>query len=323
MTDHIKEAIEDKIIDVINSSIEGRLIIFKPQEKGMEDYLVVERRGQYKEGKIYLQVNSLVLPSKDINFIKDFSYDQLKTEKNYYLIFAYFNEATQKLEDLVWLIPADKFRDIATIIKAEDGKKILRFESSSDFREKDKYYNFLVKVKDLGKIIFSALKENKQINVKGSVFSEKKKINTEELKEFLFTARQNTYASGSTGVDNPRLLESKQFEFEKGNYFYRDIYFSSSKKFIGQEIIYLDSEPIWGMNYMGDVTNKLNESFLKEALLQLSEKCRLGGKCEYKKREYNYQDKGQGDIAQFSGQEKILVDNKEVYQLNYQGGLIL
>ncbi|MFA6190504.1 MAG: DUF5680 domain-containing protein [Candidatus Staskawiczbacteria bacterium] len=322
MIENIKEEIEDKIIDYINSSVTGRLIVFKPDKKGMDDYLVVERRGKYKEDKIYLEINSLVLPAQNKNFIKDFSQEKFKADKNFYLIFAYFDEVTQKINDYIWIIPSLKFQDIAEVVKHSNNKKSLRFESSSNFKDKNKYSEFLINIKDLGDILLGALKDKKQAKFQAVDFDGKSLINLENLKEFLCNARQNTYAANSSGIDNPRLLESKQLEFQKGEYFYRDVYFTGKTKFIGQEIIYQDLKPIWGMNYIGKAIGKLETNFLKESLMELSDKCRLGQECEYNKREYKYKDKGVGDVSEFSGKEEILLNEKSIYKLDYQGGLI-
>ncbi len=320
--ENIKEAIEDKVIDCINTNVEGRLIVFKPQKKGQEDYLAIERRGQYKEGKIYFQVNSLVIPAKSTVFVKDFFQESFKADKNFYLLFAYFDEVRQKIDDYVWLVPSSQFIDIADVVKPSDGKNLLRFESSSDFKNKNKYSKFLINIKDLGDIILSSLKEKKPLSFKAVDFEGKSTINLENLLDFLCTARQSIYASDSMGIDNPRLLESTQLEFQKANYFYRDIFFEGNKKIIGQEVIYLDSKPVWGMNYIGDKIKKTEVSFLKESLFHLVKDCRLGKNCEYEKREYKYQDQGAGDVDEFSGQEKIFLDGKSIYKLEYQGGLI-
>ena len=65
MTENIQEEVEDKIIDCINSGAGGRLIVFKPEKKGFEDYLAVERRGEYKEEEMYFQINSFVGPGEN------------------------------------------------------------------------------------------------------------------------------------------------------------------------------------------------------------------------------------------------------------------
>jgi hypothetical protein len=284
--------------------------------------LAVERRGDYTDAKIYFQVSSLILPEKNIDFVKDFSQENFKSDKDFYLIFAYFDEVSQKINDYIWLIPSLQFRDIAEVIKDSGGKNLLRFGASYDLKTKNKYSKFIVNIKELGGIILNALEKKGPIIFKEIDFEEKSTINLENLKDFLYTARQNTYAANSISVDNPRLLESRQLEFQKTSYFYRDISFSGNKKYIGQEIIYQDSKPVWGMNYIASQIGKIETSFLKEALLKLSKKCRLGENCEYEKREYKYQNQGQGNFEEFSGKEEIFLENKIIYKLDYQGGLI-
>ena len=177
-------------------------------------------------------------------------------------------------------------------------------------------------IKFLKKSVKNGTKKAKIYYVLTYIINEKKSINLSSLKEFLCEARRNTYASGASSIGNQRLLASYEFEFQKGDYFYRDVYFSGDEKRMGQEIIYLESKPIWGMNYVGKKLGKLETEFLKESLFKLAEKCRFGGECKYEKRELVYSDKGQGNLDEFFGQEEISVHEKSIYKLNYQGGLI-
>jgi len=322
MPENIKDKIENKIIDCINSGVAGRSVIFKPEKNNFGADLAVERKGKYKEKKIYFQINSLLVPAKSTNFVKDFLQESFKADNNFYLLFVYFDEIKQDINEYVWLIPSLRFQDIAEVVKSSDGKKMLRFESSSDINQKNEYSKFLLKADDLGKIILEALEKGGKFVFKEDFIEEEKIINLDSLKEFLCQARESTYAAGAMGVDNPRLFGSAQLEFQKGDYSYRDVFFSGKKKFIGQEIVYYGLKPVWGMNYIGDSMGKLETAFLKESLMKLSEKCRLGGECQYEKREFKYQDQGQGNIKEFSGKEEIFSEGKSIYKLNYQGGLL-
>mgnify|MGYP001564112027 CR=1 FL=1 len=326
MSENIKEQIEDKVIDCINSAVAGRLIIFKPEKSNLGADLAVERRGKYKEKEIYFQINDLIVPAENKNFVKDFQQKNFKADKSFYLLFAYFDEIKQEINDYIWLIPSLEFRDIAEVVKMPDNEKLLRFESSADIKLKNKYSKFLIKKQDLGKTILGAMEKGGKFVFKegpgGHPFSEKDIVNLENLKEFLSEARANTYAANATSADNPRLLASIQLEFQKGDYYYRDIFFSGDKKYIGQEIIYFGLKPVWGMNYIGSSLGKREISFLKESLLKLSEKCRMGGVCEYEKREFKYHDQGQGNLEEFSGKEEIFSEGKNIYKLNYNGGII-
>lgn len=69
--------------------------------------------------------------------------------------------------------------------------------------------------------------------------------------EFLRSAKLATYAAQGDDASVPPLLpDSKQLEFSKGSYVYRDIYVGMLG-FVGQEVVYLDSRAAWSMAYSG------------------------------------------------------------------------
>jgi hypothetical protein len=321
-TGNIEEKIEDKVIDWMALDVGGRLIISKPEKNIFGADLLVEKRGEYKEKSILFKVCSLIGPVESIKLIKDFSEEQFKAEQNFYLLFVYFDSIKQKTSDYIWLVPSLQFKDIAEVIKSPEGQKVLRFEAFLDINKKDKYSKFLVNTKEFGKLVLESFDSGGKFNFEKTIFQETKTISNDALKEFISEARANTYAAGNSPVDNPRLLGSIQLEFQKGELFYRDIYFLGNKKFIGQEVVYQDSKPIWGMNYIGDKIGNTETNFLRESLLKLSGKCRFGQSCEFKKREFKYEDSGQGDLEDFFGQEKIFLVEKNIYKLDYRGGLI-
>ncbi len=148
-------------------------------------------------------------------------------------------------------------------------------------------------------------------------------INFNELKVFITEARKNTYAGDGKRTENPFLASSVQLEYKKGEYFYRDIYFGGEKNFVGQEVVYQSDKPVWSMVYCGSAEPPEVTGFLKKSLLNLSEKCRFGGKCEFEENDLKYKDEGEGTIERFDGEEKIFIKEKNVYKLKYQGGLIL
>ena len=157
MTDNIQGEIEDKIIDCINSGVKERLVIFKPEKSLFGENLIVKKRGDYKNKEVRLQVNSLIEPGKDVNFTKDFLSNNFKKDENFYLIFVYFNEALQKIEEHIWFVPSFEFIDIAKVL---DDKKILRFDSSLDIKQNNKYSEFLINTEDLGKIILNIFEKS-------------------------------------------------------------------------------------------------------------------------------------------------------------------
>lgn len=147
-------------------------------------------------------------------------------------------------------------------------------------------------------------------------------INFEELKKFIAEARRNTYAGEEKPIKKALLNGSCQLEYKKGEYFYRDIYFTGKDNFIGQEVVYFNDKPIWSMVYCGSSEPSKVSNFLKKSLLSLAEKCRFNEKCEFEESNFRYENKGQGTLEQFGGEEQIFIKEKRVYKLNYHGGLI-
>ncbi len=88
---NIKETIEDKVIDYINSGASGRLIIFKPENSDKD--LVVEKKGDYEKKVICLKIFGKEFLGNDS--IKK----EIKPEENFYLLFVDFDIVKQDLKD--------------------------------------------------------------------------------------------------------------------------------------------------------------------------------------------------------------------------------
>ncbi|MEK7665017.1 MAG: DUF5680 domain-containing protein [Patescibacteria group bacterium] len=320
---NIEEEVENKIIDFIILGSGNRLIAFKPEENSKGADLVIKKRGDYEKEKISevsFKISSYIGPAKNNNFIKDILQKDFKPDKNFYLIFDYFDEVKQEINDYIWVVPSLEFRDIADPV-AEKGKNALRFESSLNIEDKNKYSKFLVDKKELGNILIKLFKFGGEIDFK-DINLEEKLINLESLKEFIAESRKNTLLGGSLLVDTPRLIGSLQIEFQKGDFFYQNIFFKRQKGVIGQEVVYQNNRPVWGMNYFGSFMQKEAEEFLEDSLLKLLKECRFGKICEFERKEFKYKDNGEGAIERFLGKEQIFLKGKEIYKLNYQGGLI-
>lgn len=95
-------------------------------------------------------------------------------------------------------------------------------------------------------------------------------MNINELKEFLVKAKKSTYANSNAPKIEATRLESKDYEYKEiinGNkYTYHDTYFGGIN-FLGEEIVYINDLPIWGMNYYGNtIDNNLSEEVMDKAL---------------------------------------------------------
>lgn len=150
------------------------------------------------------------------------------------------------------------------------------------------------------------------------------------LADFLVAAKRSTYASQNDEASiRPVLNGSKQLEYRRGDYFYRDIYFGFGF-FAGQETVEYANSPIWSMVYSGgvslpDTDHKLIAkiyAFLRQALRQVDTASIYRGPNRYASENFLYENEAAGALDYFHGKEQILMDGQKVYELRYNGGLI-
>ena len=148
-----------------------------------------------------------------------------------------------------------------------------------------------------------------------------------QLSEFLVKAKINGYAAKGEGGENILAQDGgKELVFNEGNFKYQDKYFGFNP-FKGQEAVWQNNKAIWQMNYFGQTTSdkispKEVYNFLKKCLQQVNQDKPFRGPDNFEQDEFKYINQAQGDINSFTGQEKILYQNHEVYKLDYHGGLI-
>lgn len=152
-------------------------------------------------------------------------------------------------------------------------------------------------------------------------------LDIEDLSSFLKEAKKNTYANKDTPQSTSLRKNSKDYRFEKDDLIYHDTYFGG-RDFIGEEIVYKNQRPAWGMNYFGFILDDNVDGdelydFLRGALIQEFEDVipvRGPGKFSFGDKEYRIS--VIGDLGNFSGEEKILFFGKIVYRCLVHGGFI-
>ena len=99
---------------------------------------------------------------------------------------------------------------------------------------------------------------------------------------------------------------------------------------MGEEVVYEDNIPIWGMNYYGvTLDNSLGEeamdNALRPALMKVGEDTSVipvRGIAKFENNGYTYTFKQNGTVEKFDGIEQIYKDNKLIYELHCSGGMI-
>ena len=142
--------------------------------------------------------------------------------------------------------------------------------------------------------------------------------------DFFLKARTHTYASGG-GKVKPAFPRLYQLEYKEKDWLYRDIYNLGNNIFMGLETVYFQDKPVLSISYFGNFTKMTEEAvdkILREALVSNWAKTRLWHPVEWKKEDYIYNCEAEGNLEEFSGTEKILKGQKEIYYFYYAGGFI-
>lgn len=152
-------------------------------------------------------------------------------------------------------------------------------------------------------------------------------ITTKELTDFLNEANKSSYANKDAPKAPSTRLKSEDYHFEKNNLIYHDTYFGG-RDFIGEEVVYKNNTPVWGMNYYGYILSPTtNEKelygFLRKALMQeYSDILPVRGGKEYQQGDWQYTNAVKGELNRFTGTEEIYRAGVLVYRADYHGGFI-
>lgn len=150
-----------------------------------------------------------------------------------------------------------------------------------------------------------------------------------DIENFLIEAKKQTYANATVEKMPSSRLNSNDYEYKKHNMIYHDTYFGGIR-FIGEEVVYVDNQPYWGMNYYGvtldeNLGEEAMDNALRPALMKVGEEKTIipvRGPKEFINNEYKYVFDVTGGINNFSGVETVYKNNVKIYELKCNGGLI-
>jgi hypothetical protein len=147
------------------------------------------------------------------------------------------------------------------------------------------------------------------------------------LEVFLKEANLNTYANEKVEKAPSLRAGSSDYHYEKGDLVYHDTYFGGTK-FIGEEIVYKNEKPAWGMNYYGftlkdEIDECLFDSILRPALMSGSgDNIPVRGPKKFISGEWKYTFDVEGSLDNFIGLEEIFKNGEVVCRLYCHGGFI-
>lgn len=145
--------------------------------------------------------------------------------------------------------------------------------------------------------------------------------NQEQLIHFLCEAKREAYSGKENKVTGSRP-STQDYIYQKDDLRYIDTCLGN-EQILREEALWVENQPVWGMNYTGRVVAEGFDSvFLMEALRRVKEELPYRGPRILELGEYSYRCRVEGEFEWFVGCEKILYKGKKVYEAMFQGGLI-
>ena len=150
------DIVENRVAESIILGSNGRLTVYKPNSDIDGVDLIIKKRRAYKA--IYIQVKSRYTLHADSIFIQDIQRKSFSPHKDFYLIFAYFDQSRQELNDYIWFVPSMKFKNLARELSPKGYQAKLRFQAPIDPLRTNKYSKFLINKTDLAKTLMKLAK---------------------------------------------------------------------------------------------------------------------------------------------------------------------
>ena len=150
-------------------------------------------------------------------------------------------------------------------------------------------------------------------------------IDIQKLKEFIFEASKNTYASENPEIKVKQDDYSTTIEYEKDDWKYHDNYFGG-EPYGGREVVFYKGKPVWMMVYYGWVVegNNPNDVYgiLTKALRSSNIDMPYRGPKELIDGDSKYVNEIHGEVGNFFGEEKIYKGDTLLYVAKYMGDFV-
>lgn len=150
-------------------------------------------------------------------------------------------------------------------------------------------------------------------------------VDLEQLRLFLLESNKAGYAGGEEKKWIKEPNGSTTIPFESGKWKMNDNFFGG-EPYGGRIIVSYDGKPVWMMVYYGwveqGVTPSVVYAVLRSALMEMPENAPFRGPKQTEKDDCIYTNNWHGDVARYSGEEKITQNGKQIYTARYMGGLV-
>ena len=143
------------------------------------------------------------------------------------------------------------------------------------------------------------------------------------FEEFLALARRETYA-----IPHGEKLEdgTEHMAFDRGSWRYRDRY-AGQNPYGGQELVWFEGQVVWIKNYLAEVVSEVCSSeeiyrFQRLALGSPDPQHLMRGPALFRDGRFRYENRIEGNLDRFNGEECIYFDDLKVYRMILHGGKV-
>jgi hypothetical protein len=146
----------------------------------------------------------------------------------------------------------------------------------------------------------------------------------EQLARFLMRAKAQCYSADDDTRVQKLERGGSESGFEDGGLAYLDRWYGEAR-FTGEEIVWREGRPWWTMNFYG-VTDPSAPAefphFHKRALRRMPAEAPFRGPRLHREGDLVYVNEWIGDLRTFRGSERVFHGDREVYRLEYHGGVL-
>ncbi len=192
---------------------------------------------------------------------------------------------------------------------------IAKWENGESFPD----INNLIQISNLFNITIDRLL--KEDNCIDAIIHDNQKEN-DEIIPFLISAKKSTYAGSAEEQAKSTRPKSHDLIYENGHYQYIDTYLGG-ERFIGEEAVFVDGNPVWAMNYNGnEINEKFSANFLKQALSHVTLDRPYRGPAIFQAGDYTYTCQVIGNFDDFYGTETMYFQEECIYECRFSGGRV-
>ncbi|MCR9173574.1 MAG: hypothetical protein NXI10_13820 [bacterium] len=148
---------ENRESEIIMLGSNGRLTCYTPNSDDDGIDLIINPKSEFKP--IFIQVKSRFVLQKSGRFVQNVGKGTFSANKNFFLLFMYFDEASMEV-DTLWFIPSIEFASLAYDKKeGKTYKSFYRFNAGPN-STKDKWVNYRISKSELGNKILRIIETN-------------------------------------------------------------------------------------------------------------------------------------------------------------------